>query len=102
MTEDGSAHACGPPARELGRAAESLAATRERLLGEVDALALSRQPRLGLFDQRVHLGEHRAGGRVFPLERLDALESAQDRGGLVHAACVFHADDASRESDTCV
>src|SRR5438105_9174795 len=85
VVEDGSAHRRRPPARNLGHAAEGLAAAQERLLGQVGPFALGRHPRLRLFDQCVHLRKQQARRRVFPLERLDAPQSPQDRGGLVHA-----------------
>jgi len=55
---------------------------------------LDGDPGVRLRQERMHLREHRARGRLLPLKHLDPPQSPHDRPSLVHAV------DASRETRT--
>ena len=63
-------------------------ASPERGLCGLGPAALGCDPRFGLPEQRVHLGEQRSGRRALPLERLDPAQSPQHRACLVHCSTV--------------
>jgi hypothetical protein len=60
----------------------------ESSLGGVDSAGLGDHPGLGLLEQRVHLGEQRRRRGALALERLDPLESPQNRACFVHESNV--------------